>query len=139
MLFQTSDTYQKFEKILELNLELMRSEFVDNFVQHLHDERYGRREVYMETPFPQWLVEQGSYSEVVGGQDPAIDLYDILTKVSFMFNQVEFARTVEQRIEKLYSKDDTPKLRVKIIDHDQEWKLPRDRMTFEFDMHYGAY
>jgi hypothetical protein len=138
MLFQTSDTYQKFEKMLELNLELMRSEFVDTFVQHLHDERYGRREIYMQTPFPQWLVEQGSYSEVVGGQDPVMDLYDILTKVSFMFSQAKFARLVEERIEDLYSKNDTPKLRVKIIDHDQEWDLPRERMTFEFNMYWGA-
>ena len=138
MLFETSDTYKQLDGVHAAITTLMREELVNNFVAHLHDERYSRYEEYTEIPFLEYLVKEGSYGEVVGGNDPVMDLYDILAVASHIFTPEQFGRAVEDRLEKLYSDETSEKFCVKVLEHSESWDLPRERMFFSTDRYWGS-
>jgi len=138
MLFETSDTYKQLEDVRTTITTLMREELVDNFVAHLHEERYSRYEEYAEIPFLEYLVKEGSYSKVVGGNDPVRDFYDILAIASRVFTPDHFGRAVEDRLEKQYGDEESEKFCVKVLGHSQDWDLPGERMFFSTNPYWGS-
>jgi hypothetical protein len=131
-MFETSQTYDELSKVYGSIKKLMQVQLINGFVDHLHA-CYERQNGDETKSFLPWLGKQGSYSQVAGGKNPILDMYDVLRKVREVFEEHDFRSGLQAELNHRFGENNPAKLLVHLEKIDESWSSLHELLTFKYD------
>jgi hypothetical protein len=129
-MFGTSQTYDELSKVYEVIRKLMQVQLINDFVDHLYS-CYENQNGDETKPFLVWLGKQGSYSNVVGGRDPIMGMYDVLRKVREVFEERDFRFDLQAALNHRFGEGNPAKLLVHLEEVNGSSNDLRELLTFK--------